>query len=88
MDLGFGPRFSRVAAGVCLMLLLGSLEYLVGSRRILAVLISLLALILFLSLLLPGTAKVKMLAGRVARSLDVLRAAEWLENRFEHLTKR
>lgn len=84
MELGFGPKLSRVAAGLCPMLLLGGLEYAFGAWREFAISISLLALFLLLSVLLPVSSNVRRFAGRVARALDVLRPAEWLEDRFEN----
>ena len=88
MDLGFGPKFSRIAAGLCLFLLYGVLWYAFGPWEILAISISLLVLFLLLAVLLPESSIVRRFAGRVARVLDVLRLADWLEDRFENFTRR
>jgi hypothetical protein len=69
-------------------LILGLLEYAVGIWKIFAILISLVALFLLLSLLLPGSSAVRKLAGLVARALDVLHWSERLDDYFESLIKR
>ena len=69
------------------MLLLGGLEYAFRGWKMLAVSIWLLAVFLLLSAFLPDSPVVRTFAGRVARSLDVLRLAEWLEDRFGNLRR-
>ena len=95
MEQGFSPRLSRVAAGVCLILLVGILEHSVGVLRhaiglwkILAILTSFVAALFLVPALSPVNSTVRSLAGRIARALDLLRIADWLEARFESLTRK
>jgi hypothetical protein len=85
LDLGFSPKLSRVAAGICLLLLLGLLDYVARRWKLIAIPISLVLLLLVLS---SWGSRARKFAGRVAKALDVTRLGEWLEDRFENLIKR
>jgi len=87
MDLGFGPKLSRVAAGVCLILFFGLLRHLFGLWIWLGIfgpaLVALLLLVTFPRS--PAAGRAGSFAVRVPDPLPLL---EWLQERFENLAKR
>ena len=86
MDLGFGPRLSRVAAGVCFILFVGGLEYLFGIWIVLCIVLLPLLLALLFAVTLPNDSGKKRTIGSAVSSVDVGRFfMEWLDDRFENI---
>jgi hypothetical protein len=86
LEQGFGPKLSRVAAGVCFFLFLGVLDYLLGPWVLLAIVLLPLLLALLAVVAFPKSSR--KVVGVVLRSLDIERLLGWLEERFENLTTR
>ena len=87
MELGFGPRLSRVAAGVCFLLFLGALRYLFGPWIWLGIAGIPLVVLLFL-VVFPRNPVARRAGGFTVRALDPLPLLEWLEEGFENLVRR
>ena len=83
MEQGFGPKLSRVAAGICFFLLLLLLNYVFGLGRLLVITLSFLLLLCLLSIALPENSLVKKIVGRASKLLDASILLDWLEDRFE-----
>ena len=87
MDYGFGPKVSRVAAGVCLLFFLGTLRYFFG-RWVWTIPLLLVLAVLLLALILPRNLAVRQLSGFTAWTMDLEHPFGWLEDRFESLLTR
>jgi hypothetical protein len=88
MDQGFGPKLSRVAAGVCFLVLGFALQYFFGQWVLIAVLFMPLLMALLLTVTLPKSSRKNRIIGLVSRSVDIGLLVEWLEDRFDKLTTR
>jgi len=88
MEQGFGPKFSRIAAALCLFLFLGILDYALGLHRIVRVLLLLLLLGLLLSVVFPPNRRIRGVVLRITRAMYPGTLLEWLEDRFESLKTR
>jgi len=71
MELGFGPRLSRVAAGICLLLFLGLLQYFFGLWVMLSIVFLPVLLGLVVLVALPRGARRKRIIDWGFRYLDV-----------------
>jgi hypothetical protein len=88
MDLGFGPRLSRVAAGVCFLLFLGVLQYFFGFWMMLGVMLLPFLLGLFVLIFLPSSPGRKKIIDWGFRYLDVSDFfMERLDDRFASLIR-
>ena len=83
MEQGFGPKLSRIVAGVCFLLFLGLIDYLFGLRKLFAITLLFLLLVFLLSLALPKSLSLKRLVVRISELLDISHLWNWLEDRFE-----
>jgi len=89
LEQGFAPRLSRVAAGVCFFLFLGTLQYFFGHWVTLAVLLLPLLLWLLLRATLPNSSRKKKIIDLVSNSVDITDLfMERLDDRFEGLARR
>ncbi len=89
MDQGFGPKLSRVAAGVCFLLFLGALGYFFGQWVVYAVLFLPLLLWLLLRVTVPRSYRKKRIIDLVSRSVDVGDFfIERLDDHFDSLIRR
>jgi hypothetical protein len=83
LEQGFAPRLSRVAAGLCACLLLGLLAHVFRGWKLIAI-----PILILLPLFLVPQAVARKFSGNVAKALDVVRLAEWLDDRFERIENR
>jgi len=89
VDLGFGPKLSRIAAGVCLLLFMGAVQYFFGRWVMFAVFLLPALLALFLAVALPNSSRKKRIIRLVSSSVDIGSFfIERLDDRFENLMKR
>ena len=88
MEQGFGPRLSRVAAGVCFFLLMGALQYFFGRWVMLTIVMLPVLLALLLAVALPRSSRKSRIIGLVTSSVDVTSFFERLDDRFESVAKR
>jgi hypothetical protein len=89
MELGFGPRLSRVAAGVCFLLFLGLLQYFFGLWVMIAIMMLPALLAVLLVVALPNSSRKRRIIGLVTSSVDITGFfVERLDDRFESLMKR
>jgi hypothetical protein len=89
VESGFGPRLSRVAAGICLLAFLGALEYFFGPWVMLATVMLPVLLALLLTVSLPHSSRKRRVIRLVAGSVDIGKFFfERLDDRFENLTRR
>ncbi|HYM79265.1 MAG TPA: hypothetical protein VE377_25035 [Candidatus Dormibacteraeota bacterium] len=89
MELGFGPRLSRVAAGVCFILFLGALQYFFGRWVMLAIVMLPALLAVLLVVALPNSSRKRRIIRLVTGSVDITDFfMERLDDRFESLIKR
>ncbi len=90
MEQGFAPRFSRVAAGVCLLLFLAGLQYFFGRWVMLAVIGLPVLMALILTVAIPNSFREKKrIIDLIVRSVDVGSFFfERLDDHFESFAKR
>ena len=89
MELGFGPKVSRVAAGVCFLLFVGAVQYFFGRWVVFAVLLLPALLALLLSITLPNSSRKNRIIRLVSSSTDVgTFFIERLDDRFDNLVRR
>ena len=89
MEQGFGPKVSRVAAGVCFLLFVGAVQYFFGRWVVFGVLLLPALLALLLSITLPNSSRKKRIIRLVSSSTDVgTFFIERLDDRFENLVRR
>jgi hypothetical protein len=89
MELGFGPKLSRVAAGVCFFLFFGLVAYFFGEYVMFGVMFLPVLLWLIVSLVLPKGPDRKKIADWGFMHLDIAGFfMERLDDRFESLMKR
>jgi len=89
MEQGFAPKLSRVVAGLCFLLFLGSFQYFFGLWVMLAVLFQPVLVWLLLTAILPDSSRKKRVIGLVANSLDVGDFfIERFDDRLENLVRR
>jgi hypothetical protein len=89
MELGFGPRLSRVAAGVCFLLFLGLLQYFFGLWVMIAIMMLPALLAVLLVVAIPNSSRKRRIIGLVTSSVDITGFfVERLDDRFESLMKR
>jgi hypothetical protein len=89
MDQGFGPKLSRVAAGICFLLFLGALQYFFGRWVMYGVLFLPLLLALLLMVTLPKSSRKRRIINLVSNSADVGSFfIERLDDRIENLARR
>jgi hypothetical protein len=89
MDQGFGPKLSRVAAGVCFLLFLGALQYFFGRWVMYGVMFFPVLIALLLMLTLPSSSRKKRIIRLVSNSVDVGSFfMERLDDRIDTLVKR
>jgi hypothetical protein len=89
MDLGFGPKLSRLAAGICFLLFVMALQYFFGRWVMLAVLFLPVLLWLLLRVTLPRSSRKKKVIDLVSNSVDIRSFfIERLDDHFESAIKR
>ena len=89
MDQGFAPKLSRVAAGICFLLFLGSVNYFFGQWVMYAVVFLPLLLWLLLRVTVPKSHRKKRIIHLVSQSVDIGDFfMERLDDRFDTLIKR
>ena len=89
MELGFGPRLSRVAAGVCFLLFLGTLQYFFGLWVMLGIMLLPVLLGSLVLIALPRGPGREKIINWGFKHLDIGEFfIERLDDRFESLEKR
>jgi hypothetical protein len=85
MELEFGPKFSRIAAGLCFASVFGLVEYVLHLHWVFRAVLLLLFLSAMLSIVLPKNVMIENFFRRIARAMNPETLLEWLEDRFEKL---
>ena len=89
LEQGFAPRLSRVAAGVCLLLFLGAVQYFFGSWVMLATVLLPVLFALLVLVVLPKSPRRKRVIDWAFKHLDIFDFfIERLDDRFETFEKR
>ena len=89
MEQGFAPKLSRVAAGVCLLVFIGLLQYFFGYWVMLVVIFLPVLLWLLLRATVPKSYRKKRVIALVSSSVDIGSFFfERLDDRFESLVRR